>query len=439
MDKTYNINKKQVRNLAIPAIIAAVAEPLISLVDSSFIADYHPQPTLAQAAVGLGSSFFLSVIWIFSQTRTAMSTIVSQFFGEKKLSDIATLIPQMIAINFLLGLFFSVVTWLFCKPVFIFYNANDAVLNQVLEYFSIRLIGFPFVLSTILVMGTFRGIQNTFWPMVISLCGVFINIFLDYSFLAGLFTEPMGVNGIAIASLMAQIIMFILAIILLLTKTDIAFKISFTLNPHSKSLFAMTGNLIVRSIAVNTAYYVSNRIAASNGEDYLAVQSVLINIWFLSAFVLEGWCNAGNALAGKFTGEKNIAALYGLTKYMERSTLILSVLLILFYISAYYFLGKLFFADVHTQTIFYSVFWLIALLQPINALAFVYDEILKGTGKMKHIRNVLLIATFAGFVPTAWVLNNLGLHLYAVWTAFIVWMILRAIGLANYFYKNYTV
>lgn len=433
------IDKKQVIQLAIPAIIAAVAEPLISLADSTFIADYHPHPTIAQAAVGLGSSFFLSVIWIFSQTRTAISTIVSQYFGEKKINEIATLIPQMIVINFLLGLFFSMGTYFLCEPIFVFYNADGEVLSEVIEYFTIRLAGFPFVLSTILVMGIFRGMQNTFWPMLISLCGVFINIFLDYSFLTGLFTEPMGVKGIAIASLIAQLVMFFLAILLLLSKTAFALKISFTLNKHAKKLFAMTGNLIVRSIAVNTAYYFSNQIAASNGNEYLAVQSVFINIWFFSAFVLEGWCNAGNALAGKFIGEKNALGLFALGKYMQRSALKLSIFLMLFYICMYYFLGNFFLNEEHTQQIFYNVFWVIILLQPFNALAFVYDEILKGTGNMLHIRNVLLIATFAGFVPTALILNYFGMHLYAIWAAFIVWMVFRAVGLGNYFYRNYSV
>ncbi len=68
-------------------------------------------------------------------------------------------------------------------------------------------------------------------------------------------------------------------------------------------------------------------------------------------------------------------------------------------------------------------------MQPINALAFLFDGIFKGLGEAAYLRNLLLTATFVGFIPTLLFFDYLGWRLYAIWTAFFVWMLIRAGGL----------
>ena len=65
-------------------------------------------------------------------------------------------------------------------------------------------------------------------------------------------------------------------------------------------------------------------------------------------------------------------------------------------------------------------------MQPINAVAFVYDGIFKGLAKASTLRNTLIIATFIGFVPVLLIADYFNLKLYAIWIAFTVWMLFRA-------------
>lgn len=341
--------------------------------------------------------------------------------------------------NFLLGFFFYLVTNLFIGPIFSLFDAKGEVLTMAIDYFSIRSIGFPFVLSYLMIFGVFRGIQNTMWAMLITLVAGGLNLGLDYVFINGIenVIEPMGIKGVALASLFAQLLMFAMAIIYLYKKTRFNINFLKPIHPEVNGLLGMSGNLIIRSAAVNTAYFFSSRFAAGYGESYIAVQHICMNVWFFSAFFIEGYCNAGNALAGKFKGQNNPSALWNLSKVISFNSVKLATGLMLFLFLSYYFIGILFFQNERTLSLFYEVFWMVLLTLPLMAIAFTYDELLKGVGKMSYLRNTLLMATFLGFVPLIYFMDSLGLQMFSIWGAFIGWMGFRAIRLSTYFKKNY--
>ena len=76
-------------------------------------------------------------------------------------------------------------------------------------------------------------------------------------------------------------------------------------------------------------------------------------------------------------------------------------------------------------------------MQPINAIAFMFDGIFKGLGEAKYLRNVLLVATFLGFTPTLLIADYFGLKLYAIWLGFLVWMLIRSSTLVIKFRRKY--
>lgn len=430
------VSKREINLIAAPAILSAVAEPLIALLDNGIIKEYSSNPTQSTAAVGLASSFFLLVVWIFSQTRTAMSTVVAQHYGAGKLNEIKDLVPQMIWINFVIGAIFMVVTKLFATQIFEFYDAKGEALNKTVEYFQIRALGYPFTLATLLIFGVFRGMQNTFWTMVITVGGASLNLALDFILLKGWpgVVEPMGIKGVAYSSVFVQILMFLLSVFFYLRYTP--FKLIFKLSRHPQfyKFMGMSGNLIIRSIAVNTVYFFSMMTATGNGEAHTAVHTIFMQIWFFCAFFIEGYANAGNALVGKFVGQGNSQSLRQLTGIMTSMTLrvavFLSVLLLILYIP----LAHVFLETEQTRQIFYNSFWLIVLMQPIIAYAFVYDDFMKGAGLMVPLRNVLLISSFLAFVPSLELLHWAGLELWAIWISFNIWMLCRAVLLRKRFY-----
>ena len=432
--------EKEINRLAIPAIIASCAEPVISLCDSAIIGHFSTGEDFSLGAAGLSSTFFLSIIWIFSQTRTAMSALLSRYYGEGSLDQVKTLVPQMIMLNFALGLIIFLFTASFARPIFELYNAKGPLLESTVSYFSIRSIGFPFVLSTVLIFGVFRGVQDTYWAMLISIIGGTLNVVLDYILMGGIqgYIEPMGVNGVAVSSVIAQIVMFILAVFLLYRKTR--FNLNFFYKPHPDmfKLFELTGNLIIRSLAVQTAYFFSSRFAAGYGPHFFNVQTVFWNIWLFSAFFIEGYSSAGNALSGKYFGAKNMEMLWRMSDFMWRRTLLIGIGLMFFFLLIYPFVPYIFLNNETEIQLFYNVFWMIALVQPFMAIAFTYDELLKGLSRMSYLRDTLIIATFCGFVPAIFLFDALGFGLYSVWGAFICWMIFRGARLRRHFIRFYS-
>ena len=99
-------------------------------------------------------------------------------------------------------------------------------------------------------------------------------------------------------------------------------------------------------------------------------------------------------------------------------------------------IGKVFTSDAKVLDVFYTVFWLVIVTQPLNAIAFVYDGIFKGMAEAVVLRNTVVIATFLGFIPALLLSDYFDLKLIGVWVAFTVWMLFRSGILCIYFRNN---
>ncbi|MDF1517160.1 MAG: MATE family efflux transporter [Lutibacter sp.] len=443
MYKRSNITFKGINKLAIPAIIAGIAEPLLSITDTAIVGNLTENPTEALAAVGIAGSFISAMIWIFAQTRSAISATISKYLGAKKLDEVASLPAQIIAINFILSLIICFITLFFVEEIFRLYNADGLILRYSIDYYKIRAIGFPLTLFVFSVFGVFRGLQNTYWPMVISIIGASLNIGLDFVLVFGVdgFIDPMNVKGAAWASVIAQAVMAILSLILLLKKTPFNLKLSFTLNKEIKNLLRLSINLMVRALALNVALYLANAYATKYGNNYIAAQTIAFQIWLFFAFFIDGYSSVGDIVSGKLLGEKNYKKLWRLSIKLSRYSIVVSILLALICAVFYFPIGRLFSKDPLVLESFYGIFWLVLVMQPINAIAFVFDGIFKGLGEAATLRNLLLTATFLGFVPVLLIGDYFNLKLYAVWLAFTLWMLMRAGILVfkfrrKYLYKN---
>ncbi|SNR39367.1 putative efflux protein, MATE family [Lutibacter agarilyticus] len=439
MYKESNITFKGINKLAIPAIISGIAEPLLSITDTAIVGNIQVNPTEALAAVGIAGSFISALVWILAQTRSAISAIVAKYLGAKKLDEIATLPAQIIAINLFLSVVIYVVTIFFTEQIFKLYNADGLILNYAVDYYKIRAIGFPLTLFVFSVFGVFRGLQNTFWPMVISIVGACLNIGLDFALVYGIegFIAPMNVKGAAWASVIAQGVMAILALGLLLNKTPFNLKFTFKFNKEIKNLLAISFNLIIRAMSLNVALYLANSYATKYGQNYIAAQTIAFQIWLFFAFFIDGYASVGNIVSGKLLGEKNYETMWKLSIKLSRYSIVIAVLLASICGLFYHEIGLLFSKDAFVLESFYGVFWIVLLMQPINAVAFVFDGIFKGLAEAVTLRNLLIVATFLGFIPALLIGDYFDLKLYAIWIAFTVWMLLRSGILVVKFRRKY--
>ena len=432
-----NISLKHINKLAIPALISGVSEPILSLTDAAIVGNVQVNATESLAAIGIVTTFISMLIWVLGQTRSAISSIVSQYVGANKLDHIKNLPAQAILIITSLSFLIIFSTYPFAKQIFKLYNASGLILDFSIVYYKIRVLGFPFTLFTIAIFGAFRGLQNTYYPMIIAIIGATSNIILDIILVYGIdgLIEPMYIEGAAYASVIAQILMAGFAAFYLLKKTTIPLKPSLPFNPEIKRFILMILNLFVRTIALNVTLYYASSFATSYGAEYIAAYTIAINLWFLAAFIVDGYASAGNILSGKLYGEKAYATLITLSNKLIKYGVVIGIILGFAGAIFYYPIGRIFTKDPEVLKAFYNVFWIVLVMQPLCTLAFIFDGIFKGLGKMKYLRNVLLFSTFLIFIPVLFWLDSLGYKLHAIFIAITFWIIARGIPLIIKFRK----
>ena len=434
-----NISFKHISKLAIPALISGVSEPILSLTDAAVLGNVKLNPTEALAAVGIVTTFMSMLIWVLGQTRSALASIISQYVGANNIDHVKNLPAQAIMLITSLSLVIIALTYPFATYIFKFYNASQLILDYCVEYYRIRVFGFPFTLFTIAVFGTFRGLQNTFYPMVIALIGTVTNIVLDFLLVYGYedLVPSMHVRGAAYASVIAQILMAIASVVFLLKKTNIPLWVKWPLNQEIKRFLLMIAHLFVRTLALNVTLYLGTSYSTALGKSYIAAYTIGINLWFLAAFVIDGYASAGGILSGKLLGAKDYKTLLLLGKKLIRYGVVIGVILGLLGALLYHAIGRVFTHDEMVLTEFYKIFWIILAMFPVCAIAFIYDSIFKGLGEMKTLRNLLLIATFLVFAPVLYLLDLFDWQLYGVFTALYAWILTRSFPLVYIFRRRF--
>ncbi len=433
------VSFKTINNLAFPATIAGIAEPILSITDTAIVGNISVDGLESLAAAGIVGSFLSMLIWILGQTRSAISAIISQYLGAGKLEEVKTLPAQAIFLNILLSLLILLSTIFIVKEIFELMNASGKILDYCISYYSIRVWGFPLTLFVFAVMGIFRGLQNTYYPMLIAIVGALLNIVLDFLLVYGIdgFLDPMYLEGAAWASLIAQFVMAVMAFILLITKTDISLKIRFPLHKELGRLIIMSLNLFVRAVALNVALILAVREATALGDKYIGAHTIAINLWLFAAFFIDGYGAAGNIMGGRLLGAKDYDGLWKLAKKIILYGVIVSLFLMVLGLVFYKPIGQVFSNEKDVLTTFYSIFFILILALPMNTIAFVFDGLFKGLGEMKYLRNVLLLATFFGFVPTLFLTKYLDWGLYGIWIALTVWMVIRGGALVWKFRRKF--
>ena len=433
------VSFKTINKLAIPATIAGIAEPILSITDTAIVGNIAVDGMESLAAAGIVGSFLSMLIWILGQTRSAISAIISQYLGAGKLDEVKTLPAQAIFLNMLLSIVILLSTIFVIDEIFTMMNASGKILGYCISYYSIRVWGFPLTLFVFAVMGIFRGLQNTYYPMLIAIVGAVLNIGLDFILVYGIegIINPMYLEGAAWASLIAQGVMALMAFVLLISKTDISLKIQFPLHKELGRLVVMSLNLFVRAIALNVALILAVREAAALGDKFISAHTIAINLWLFTAFFIDGYGAAGNIMGGRLLGAKDFDGLWKLAKKIMLYGAVVSVVLMLVGFALYRPIGQIFSNEIEVLTTFNSIFFIVILGLPMNTMAFVFDGIFKGLGEMKYLRNVLLVATFLGFVPTLFLAKSLHWGLHGIWIALTVWMAIRGGALVWKFRRKF--
>ncbi len=147
-----DISFKRIQQLALPAIIAGIAEPILSSTDAAVVGNISEFGTESLAAVGIVGAFLSTIIWILAQTRSAISAIVSQNLSAGKLNSLKSFLAQAILFNVFLSLIILFSTYFFIEEIFVFLRAKGKILEYSIDYYYIRVWDFPLTLFTFAVL-----------------------------------------------------------------------------------------------------------------------------------------------------------------------------------------------------------------------------------------------------------------------------------------------
>ena len=123
------INLKKINKLAIPATIAGIAEPLLSITDTAIVGNIPVDGLESLAAAGIVGSFLSMLIWILGQTRSAISAVISQYLGAGKIEDVKSLPAQAIYLNIGLSIVILLSTIFIIEDIFKLLNASGKILQ----------------------------------------------------------------------------------------------------------------------------------------------------------------------------------------------------------------------------------------------------------------------------------------------------------------------
>jgi MATE family multidrug resistance protein len=433
---------KQIIRLAVPSILANITIPLVGMVDTAIVG--HISNAAAIGGIAIGTMLFDLLYWNFGFLRVGTSGMTAQAYGrECQMSDVrcqmyegrrtkvecgeetSRLLKQSLMIAGSAAILIWAIQWFFVTAVLAVVPCSPEVAEMAKNYFYVRIWAAPATLSLMAFKGWFIGTQDTRSPMAVDILVNVVNMIASY-YLA--VHTPLGVVGVAWGTLIAQYSGLILAFALLAYRYRI--RLAWRERGWSKELksfMRLNGNIFIRSLCFMVVYVGFTSIAGYYGDNELAVSSILMKLFMLFSFFVDGFAYAGEALVGKIIGESKGKSGKGKVERCVRLLFRWSMGVGLFFTLIYALWGKEcigLLTDDHNvlaASIRYMG-WLIA-MPIISTLAFMWDGIYVGATAGKEIRNAMIYAAIAFVVCYA------GLHapwgVQALYVAYFAHLLMR--------------
>lgn len=425
---------REILRLAVPSILANITIPLVGLVDTAIVG--HISDASAIGGIAIGTMLFDLLYWNFGFLRVGTSGLTAQAYGREKThhdsphegrgSEVGSLLFRSLRVALIGALVCIAIQWLFVKGVLALVPCSAEVAAFAERYFFVRIWAAPATLSLMALKGWFIGMQDTVSPMATDILVNVVNMAASY--VLAVYT-PLGGVGVAWGTLIAQYAGLVLALGILWKKYQLTLPLcregwggscasrrGSCEGRGGSSLFRLNSQLFVRSLCFMVVYVGFTSLASKYGDTELAVSAILMKLFMLFSYFVDGFAYAGEALVGKQIGEiKGSAAGQGSPSASWVSRL-RSVVIALFAWSLG--VGALF-------TLVYALWgngcigmmtgdavvraaampymgWLIA-MPIVSTLAFMWDGVYVGAAAGKEIMIAMIwaaVAFVAGYVAT---------------------------------------
>ena len=416
--------------LAGPIILSNISVPLVGAVDTAVVG-HLPEPQ-SIGAVALGALIFSFLYWGFSFLRMGTTGFIAQAYGAGDWKALSDTLLRVLILAPLLGLVTIVSGWPLIDFVLSLIDSSAGVEALAADYSHIRIWSAPAVLCVYAFTGIFIGMHNTRAAFVLQLILNITNVLLDLLFVLGF---NWGVEGVALASVLAEYLAMLCGFYLLRTQIRNAIghfnRARLLARDALVKLFAANSNIFIRTLCLLFAFSYFTAKSASQGEVILAANAILLHLQSIMAFGLDGFAHAVEALAGSAYGA-------GRQRVFRRAVLLTSfwgAVIALLAGLVYFVFGDAIITlftsiDAVADTASRYLPWMV--IAPILSVwSFQLDGIFIGTGHTRAMRNAMIFSLVAYLLLLQLTIPMFGNHGLYFGLAF--FMLIRALSLLFYF------
>ena len=418
--------------LSIPIFFANLAIPLVGIIDTSLMGNLGNLSYLT--ATSIAANLFSMIFWSFGFLRMGTVGMVSQALGQNNYQEILNIILRNLLFVLTVSVLIYISQFFILNLSLKIFDLSELTKEFYIQYFKIRIYSAPGELTLYIITGLFVGLQKT---KISSLAVGFFSI-LNIVLSVILVTKfDLNIKGVAYGTLFSALVtsvIFLTYTFYYLKKfTTIELNITKLLDfKKIKKIFNINFNIFIRTILLTFSFLWFTYLGTQIGENYVAANAILINLVFLSAFILDAYAFSTEGMVGYSLGKKDLK----LFKTIVKNSFILSSLTGLFISIIYFFINQYVInlmsdiEEIRKLSASY-VIWLI-LIPFIASFCYQFDGIFIGTSQTKELRNAMIFSVFF-YLLFSIILTNY-LSNTGVWISLCFFMILRALSL--YFYLD---
>lgn len=418
---------KQILRLAIPNIISNLSVPLLGAVDTAVVG--HLEHVYYLGAIAVGSIIFDFIFWGFGFLRMGTTGLVAQAYGAGNERETRIILMRVLSVAAIISVFILLLQYPLIKISLIIVNATPEVEAYTELYYNIRIFAAPATLALFSINGWFLGMQNSTYPMYVTIVLNVFNIILNLMFVLHF---GMNVDGVAYGSLIASYIALVYAILMYRKKySGIKLRASLKeiMDPSElPKFFSVNRDIFIRTICLIFSYAFFTAKSAESGNVILAANTILLQLWYVSAYGIDGFAFAAESLIGKYKGANNVQKVKEAVRYSMVWGLGIGLIATMVY--AMFGSSILTIFTDNTEVLKACMVVLIwTIFAPIiNSICFVWDGIYIGAISTPTMRNSMLIATILFFVPVYYIAEPyVGVH--TLWMSMTVFMVIRGVTL----------
>lgn len=415
---------KKILQLALPSIVSNITVPLLGLVDVAIVG--HLGAASYIGAIAVGGMLFNIIYWLFGFLRMGTSGMTSQALGRRDLREVTRVLFRSVGVGILISLALLLLQYPIREIAFLLLDTTDEVERLASLYFNICIWGAPAVLGLYGFSGWFIGMQNSRFPMYIAIAVNIINIVCSLCFV---FVLGMKVEGVALGTVVAE--WSGLAMALLLWRKRYGWLRSRIVLRNSlqsvamRRFFAVNRDIFLRTVCLIAVTTFFTSTGARQGDTILAVNTLLMQLFTLFSYIMDGFAYAAEALAGRYIGACDLKQLRHAVRNLFGWGVGMSLLFTLLYgVGGKNFLSLLTNDQQVIRVAGDYYYWVLAI--PLAGFsAFLWDGILIGATATRQMLWAMAVAAEAFFLIYYCFAGGTDNHI--LWLAFLVYLSLRGI------------